>query len=110
MNNAATFVGVRAPIPYRFRKIGEKYVKFGMNFAVGGTGVFDAMSPPNMTTQINFFQDQIKMSVYTSKDLQSSMALVTLAGNDYDAYGENQKVMNDHSFRVKMLSFITLQC
>ncbi|KAI6697873.1 hypothetical protein NL676_017992 [Syzygium grande] len=83
----AAHVGVRSPIPYRWRKVGSKYVKYGMNFAYGGTGVFDTLfSQPNMTLQIDRFQQLITQSVYTGPDLQSSLALVTNSGNDYSTY------------------------
>lgn len=62
-------------------------MKYGMNFAYGGTGVFNTLVPaPNMTTQIDFFQELIKVSVFNAQDLNSSVALVTLAGNDYAFY------------------------
>ena len=58
-----------------------------MNFAFGGTGVFDTLvSAPNMTIQIDLFQRQLQKKLYTKVDLNSSIALVSLAGNDYTAY------------------------
>lgn len=81
---AAKFVGVRSPIPYRWRKYGIPLLKYGMNFAFGGTGVFQTLYPgPNMTTQIDTFHHLITDNVFTIRDLQSSVALVTLSGNDY---------------------------
>ncbi|KAF5737466.1 putative carboxylic ester hydrolase [Tripterygium wilfordii] len=84
----AEFVGVKSPIPYRWRKVGYKQVKYGMNLANGGTGVFQTIfSGPNMTTQIDLFQQVINVEkVYTQADLQNSLALVTLSGNDYSTY------------------------
>lgn len=83
----ASFVGIRSPIPYKWRKLGPKPLRHGMNFAYGGTGVFDTLVAfPNMTTQIDFFQQLIKECVYTEQDLQQSMALVSVAGNDYTTY------------------------
>ncbi|XP_030925274.1 GDSL esterase/lipase At5g03610-like [Quercus lobata] len=83
----AKFMGVKSPIPYRWRKLGVKYLKYGMNFAHGGTGVFNTLvGDPNMTTQIDFFQELIKTNVFNSSNIESSVALVTLAGNDYSAY------------------------
>ncbi|XP_059428152.1 GDSL esterase/lipase At5g03610-like [Corylus avellana] len=80
----AKFVGVRSPIPYRWRKYGIPLLKYGMNFAYGGTGVFQTLYPgPNMTTQIDTFHPLITDNVFTIRDLQSSVALVTLSGNDY---------------------------
>lgn len=64
-----------------------QYVKYGMNFAYGGTGVFDTSAPyPNMTVQIDFFQRLIAEKVYTATDLQNSVAFVSVAGNDYSFY------------------------
>ncbi|KAI6697872.1 hypothetical protein NL676_017991 [Syzygium grande] len=83
----AAYFGMRSPIPYKWRKVGFKYVKYGMNFAFGGTGVFDTLFPqPNMTVQIDLFQQLVADSVYTGLDLQSSLALVTNSGNDYSTY------------------------
>lgn len=62
-------------------------LEYGMNFAFGGTGVFDTLvSAPNMTIQIDLFQRQLQKKLYTKVDLNSSIALVSLAGNDYTAY------------------------
>ncbi|KAK9196796.1 hypothetical protein WN943_004928 [Citrus x changshan-huyou] len=83
----ARFVGIKSPIAYRWRKIALKNLKYGMNFAFGGTGVFDTLvANPNMTTQIDFFQQVIKEAVYSPADLKSSLALVSAAGNDYSTY------------------------
>jgi len=64
-----------------------QHLKYGMNFAFGGTGVFDTLNPgPNMTTQINFFQQVIQDKVYTASEINNSVALVSVAGNDYTRY------------------------
>ncbi|KAK4481172.1 hypothetical protein RD792_012053 [Penstemon davidsonii] len=90
----AKLLGVRSPIPYRaWMKYlgGKKLYESGINFAYGGSGVFDTYSNvivPNMTTQIDFFEKLIKEShVITKTDLQSSVVHVSLAGNDYGMYG-----------------------
>lgn len=61
-----------------------------MNFAHGGTGVFNTLvQQPNMTTQINLFQQLVEQEkVYTKQDLilNSSLALISLGGNDYATY------------------------
>lgn len=83
----ARFVGIKSPIPYRWRNLGAKHLRYGMNFAFGGTGVFDTLvALPNMTTQVDFLQELLSNKVYTWPDLQSSVALVSIAGNDYGAY------------------------
>lgn len=80
-------MGVKSPFPYRWKRLGVKYLKYGMNFAYGGTGVFDTLvSDPNMTTQIDFFQQLLRDNMFTVSDIESSVALVSVAGNDYGAY------------------------
>ncbi|KAJ6314171.1 hypothetical protein OIU78_017767 [Salix suchowensis] len=82
-------IGIKSPIPYRWRKVvGIEHWKNGMNFAYGGTGVFPIVDvpEPNMTTQIDFFQDIIHEKFYSGSDLHSSVALVSVAGNDYSNY------------------------
>ncbi|XP_057950879.1 GDSL esterase/lipase At5g03610-like isoform X1 [Malania oleifera] len=70
---------------YRGREEGNRTC--GMNFAYGGTGVFDTIFlGPNMTTQIDFLQQLINISFFTPSDLHSSVALVTLGGNDYTTF------------------------
>ncbi|XP_042476913.1 GDSL esterase/lipase At5g03610-like isoform X2 [Macadamia integrifolia] len=84
----ASFMGIKSPVTYKGRKMGRKTARYGMNFAYGGTGVFQTLVPePNMTTQILFFQRIVHDNgLYTAADIASSLALVSLAGNDYGAY------------------------
>ncbi|XP_077235821.1 GDSL esterase/lipase At5g03610-like isoform X4 [Tasmannia lanceolata] len=83
----ASFLGIRTPIAYKWRKMGPKPLRYGMNFAFGGAGVFNTLNPvPNLTAQIDFFQEQIKEGVYTKSDIESSLALISIVGNDYTAY------------------------
>ncbi|XP_031499325.1 GDSL esterase/lipase At5g03610-like [Nymphaea colorata] len=83
----ASYLGIKSPIPYRVRQFAGNRKRFGMNFAFGGTGVFDTLvSLPNMTTQIDLFQQLIDEGEYQEWELGSSMALVSVAGNDYSAY------------------------
>lgn len=59
---------------------------FGMNFAHGGTGVFDTeVKAPNMTAQIDLFEQVINKH-YRGFDLDNSIALVTNAGSDYTSF------------------------
>ncbi|KAL2529464.1 GDSL esterase/lipase [Forsythia ovata] len=87
----AKFLGLKSPIAYTWMKLGEKRLHYGMNFAYGGSGVFNTYSLlPNMSTQISFFEKLMNNDlVYTKWDLQSSLVLVALAGNDYAAYVAN---------------------
>ncbi|XP_038990663.1 GDSL esterase/lipase At5g03610-like [Hibiscus syriacus] len=83
----AGYLGMKTPLPYRWRKQLVGRVKYGLNFAHGGTGVFDTLAPhPNMTTQIDFLQQLINDSVYTKRNLKTSLAFVSASGNDYFNY------------------------
>ncbi|KAK7267963.1 hypothetical protein RIF29_20644 [Crotalaria pallida] len=82
------FLRLKSPIPYKLRKVGmPQHLKYGMNFAFGGTGVFNTSSSnPNMTIQIDFFEQLVKDKVYTASDLSNSVSYVSVAGNDYNFY------------------------
>ncbi|KAK7392598.1 hypothetical protein VNO78_21041 [Psophocarpus tetragonolobus] len=83
----AEYLGLKSPAPYKFRKLMQQKLENGMNFAYGGTGVFDTFSQnPNMTIQIDFFNQLIKENVYTTSDLYDSVAYVSVSGNDYAFY------------------------
>ncbi|KAL6129377.1 hypothetical protein ACLB2K_072728 [Fragaria x ananassa] len=86
--NAASFLHIRSPVPYKWRnRVKKSKLGDGMNFADGGTGVFETLvSAPNMTTQIHFLQQLVEEKLYAKSDLDSSIALVSVAGNDYAAY------------------------
>ncbi|CAJ2629475.1 unnamed protein product [Trifolium pratense] len=78
----ASFLKIESPAPYSLRNSSD--LKYGINFAYGGTGVFDTLiDGPNMTTQIDTFEELIQQNLYTKTDLESSIALVSAAGNDY---------------------------
>ncbi|RHN81381.1 putative triacylglycerol lipase [Medicago truncatula] len=78
----ASFLNIKSPRPYSLKKSSE--LQYGMNFAYGGTGVFHTLiDGPNMTVQIDTFEKLIQQNVYTKPDLQSSISLVSAAGNDY---------------------------
>lgn len=73
-----------------------------MNFAFGGTGVFDTfINAPNMATQIDFFQQLLEEKVYTKQDLNSSIVLVSLAGNDYTTY-----IQRNGNFQVSLVNYL----
>lgn len=87
--HTAPYLGTKSPVSYKnWRKSGKRsQLKYGMNFAHGGTGVFNTLvDEPNMTTQVKFFQQLLEEKVFTKHDLNSSVALVSLAGNDYATY------------------------
>lgn len=83
----AKFWGLKSPFPYTWREMAGNKLVHGMNFAYGGSGVFETFPLlPNMTTQIDFFEQLINDSVYTKWDLESSVVVVCLSGNDYSAF------------------------
>jgi len=62
-----------------------------------------------MTTQIDFFQNLITDNVFNMSDLQSSVTLVTLAGNDYLAYiVKNGGAQGLKSFIPKVVTQLTV--
>ena len=89
--HTASFLGIRPPVPFEWRRQATKLEQEpGMNFAYGGTGVFNTwVNAPNMSTQISNFQQLIEEKWYTNQDLNTSIAVVSLAGNDYGAYAIN---------------------
>ncbi|XP_019150813.1 PREDICTED: GDSL esterase/lipase At5g03610-like [Ipomoea nil] len=84
----AEYLGLGSPQPYNLWKGDGEEKQYGMNFAYGGTGVFDYtnVDGPNMTTQINHLQQLLQQNAYAKHDLTSSVALVTSVGNDYRNY------------------------
>ncbi|XP_020412859.1 GDSL esterase/lipase At5g03610 [Prunus persica] len=88
-----SFLGIRSPVPYTLRKFVKKSkLESGMNFAYGGIGVFDRVfGGPKSTTQIDFFQLLLEQKLYSTKNdvVNSSIALVSVADNDYAAYFGN---------------------
>lgn len=82
---AASFLKIKSPIPYVFRN--SSNLQYGINFAHGGTGIFNTLdNEPNMTVQIDWFEKLIQQKIYTKADLESSVALVNSAGNDYATF------------------------
>ncbi|KAJ7971527.1 GDSL esterase/lipase family [Quillaja saponaria] len=85
----AKFLGLKSPMALRWERVAPHHLKEGVNFAYGGTGVFDTSIPgPNMTTQIDSFQNLINRLLFSATDLHSSIALLSVAGNDYATYAD----------------------
>ncbi|WJX20223.1 hypothetical protein P8452_09803 [Trifolium repens] len=81
----ASFLKIKSPTPYALRNSSE--LQYGMNFAHGGTGIFNTLvDGPNMSVQIDSFEKLIEQKVYTKHDLESSIALVNAGGNDYATF------------------------
>lgn len=74
-----------SPIAYEQRLSDPNAPKHGMNFAVGGSGVFNPYGMLNLGGQIDQFENLID-TVYPKAFLQYSVVLVGIHGNDYGAY------------------------
>ena len=79
---AASVMQMPSPVPYEHRLSDLGASKNGMNFAVGGSGVFSPFGVLSLSGQIDQFQAQN----YTRDFLQSSVVLLGMHGNDYGAY------------------------
>lgn len=61
----------------------------GINFAVGGSGVFDNLGFTKTRDQVAQFKKLLDANVYGSHgvDFAKSAVLFAISGNDYGAYG-----------------------
>ncbi|KAJ7551731.1 hypothetical protein O6H91_06G026200 [Diphasiastrum complanatum] len=83
----AKAMGNKSTKPYRLYTRSSrglhKTVKYGLNFAVAGSGVFEAYNPLNFSVQV----DQLKSVLQTIPpkllSLQHTLVLVSINGNDY---------------------------
>lgn len=72
---------------------------FGMNFAVGGSGVFEPFLPPlphrlklpTLAAQIDQFEKLLHHRVIGNWNLEDSIALVAISGNDYTRVANSNK-------------------
>jgi hypothetical protein len=93
-SHAASYLKIETPTPYALRN--SSTLQYGINFAQGGTGIFQTLTNgPNMTVQIDSLEKLIQQNVYTKQDLESSVALIGASGNDYTAF-----IVNNRSITV----------
>lgn len=86
----ASFLKIDTPAPYSLKN--SSNLQYGINFAHGGVGIFETLTKgPNMTVQIDSLENLVQQNVYTKQDLESSVALVAVSGNDYTAFLVNNK-------------------
>lgn len=105
---AANAMQMQSPIAYEKRNSDPNAPKHGMNFAVGGSGVFNPYGMLNLRGQINQFESLAK-TVYPKAFLQYSAVLVGIHGNDYGAYlrkGNPVSVSFSWHFFIAEYSFI----
>ncbi|KAJ7552975.1 hypothetical protein O6H91_06G079100 [Diphasiastrum complanatum] len=80
----------KSPTPYRFY---TKYsrslrdvVKHGLNFGVGGSGVFQAFDPRNFSVQVDQLKGVLQTIPQQLFPLEHTPVLVSFVGNDYRYY------------------------
>jgi phospholipase/lecithinase/hemolysin len=81
---AARILG-RSQAPQTFKATEGNYPdKFGVNFAVAGSGVFEVpRKAPTLAQQIDSFKKMIDGGDIGKWQLEASVALVAISGNDY---------------------------
>ncbi|KAH9317111.1 hypothetical protein KI387_018880, partial [Taxus chinensis] len=100
----ASFFNMTTPVPYNQKESFPNLVPFGMNFASGGTGIFDTVSGlPNATAQIDQLQAMVRNGVYSRSSLASSLVLVSVSGNDYGFYVRRKRTDQGLSGFVEMV-------
>ncbi|MED6149148.1 hypothetical protein PIB30_059660 [Stylosanthes scabra] len=79
------YLNIGSPIPIVARNLTN--IQDGINFAHGGTGVFDThVDGPNLTAQIDFFEELIQSNLFTKEDIHYSYVLVNAGANDYTTH------------------------
>lgn len=81
----ASALQMLSPIAYERRLSDPNAPKHGMNFAVGGAGVFSSYGILNLGGQVDQFQSLLN-TIYPTAFLENSVVLVGIHGNDYGAY------------------------
>uniref|UniRef100_A0A6N2M3X3 SGNH hydrolase-type esterase domain-containing protein n=1 Tax=Salix viminalis TaxID=40686 RepID=A0A6N2M3X3_SALVM len=98
-DHIASFLGIESPTPYQLRNT-SKNTRQGLNFALGGSGIFPSWKNDTLTVQIDRFEQLLKENVYSRQcDLEysSSVALVSSGSNDYSFYAAAKKGSKDKS-------------
>lgn len=84
------------PATYRkYKSDGDTPICDGINFAVGGSGVFDNLGFTKAGDQIAQFKKLLDADVYGDDglDFAKSAVLFAISGNDYAAYGRSLLTM-----------------
>lgn len=70
------------------RKHSKTQIAAGISFAFGGSGVFPTYGPqfPNVSAQIQQLDTIIKAGLLSEELVAASLALIVLAGNDYEVF------------------------
>ncbi|XP_006653827.1 GDSL esterase/lipase At5g03610-like [Oryza brachyantha] len=74
----------RHEAPPTYKRRGSYVHPHGMNFAAGGAGVFSVPTgAPTLDKQVDHFRDLVQDGTITRGNLENSIALVAISGNDY---------------------------
>ncbi|GLJ25803.1 hypothetical protein SUGI_0494060 [Cryptomeria japonica] len=86
-------LGLPSPIAYELRRSHDcntnaNKIRQGVNFAVGGSGIFESLGFPTLAQQVEQFKGLIRESlvVFGFRKLCRSVVLISVSGNDYIAY------------------------
>lgn len=99
---AASALQMPSPVPYEHR---QSQAGASINFAVGGSGVFNPFGMLSLRGQI----DQFESLKYSHEFLQSSVALVGFHGNDYGAFLASGSPLSVSQLFVSSLSKVSIQ-
>ncbi|XP_019430980.1 PREDICTED: GDSL esterase/lipase At5g03610-like isoform X1 [Lupinus angustifolius] len=99
----ASFLNIESPTPFVLRN--SSNLQNGVNFAYGGTGIFKTLvDGPNLTIQIDSFEQLIKQNVYSKTDLESSIVLVNAGANDYTTFIlKDRNIFEIHKFMKSLV-------
>ncbi|CAL0299760.1 unnamed protein product [Lupinus luteus] len=90
----ASYLKIETPTAYALKN--SSNLQNGINFAYGGTGVLKTLvDGPNLTVQIDSFEQLIKQNVYSKSDVQTSIVLVNAGANDYTKFVLKDKNLFD---------------
>ncbi|KAK7268414.1 hypothetical protein RIF29_21112 [Crotalaria pallida] len=99
----ASFLKIESPTPYALKN--SSNLQNGINFAYGGTGIFKTLvDGPNVTTQIDSFEQLLKQNVYNKSDLDSSVVLLNAGANDYTTFAlKNRSFLEIEQFTESLV-------
>jgi hypothetical protein len=111
------------PVPYRLYSTGAAALpalRDGVNFAVGGAGVFDNLGFTKTGDQITQLKELVTAGVYDPSFMaESSLILYGVSGNDYAAFTRNNaggisatvifRIVDDHNMDSQTLNIGVLE-
>ncbi|MED6149146.1 hypothetical protein PIB30_059658 [Stylosanthes scabra] len=99
----AEYLGIDSPIPSAARNLTN--IQNGINFAHGGTGVFDTnIDGPNLTAQIDNFEQLIQQNLFTKRDLEVAYVLVNAGANDYTTHIKTNGIFDIPTFTSTLVN------